>query len=85
VPNTKIIPGHGPIVDRAAMIAQRDLIISTRDRMLQMIAKGATYGQVLAADLTAASAISVPDGAQTAEQFIWWMYVELTEGEVAPK
>jgi glyoxylase-like metal-dependent hydrolase (beta-lactamase superfamily II) len=84
-PNTKIVPGHGPIVDRAAMIAQRDFIVSTRDRMLQMIVKGTTYEQVLAANLTATAAISVPDGAETAEQFIWWMYVELTEGKLAPR
>jgi len=26
-PNTRIVPGHGPIVDRTALIAQRDFII----------------------------------------------------------
>ena len=78
-PKTKVVPGHGPIVDRNAVIAQRDLVLATRDRMLPLIAKGMTFDQVLASNLTADSETPVPPGAQTAEQFIWWMYVELTE------
>lgn len=77
-PNTKIIPGHGPIVDRKALVAQRDFILATRDRMLPLISKGMTFDQVLAANLTADSGIPVGDRAQSADEFIWWMYVELT-------
>jgi cyclase len=76
--NTKIIPGHGPIVERKAVIAQRDFVVAMRDRMAPLISKGMTFDQVLAANLTANSGIPVPDGAYPAEQFIWWMYVELT-------
>jgi cyclase len=83
-PSTKIIPGHGPIVERAAVIAQRDFVLAMRDRMLPLIAKGMTFDQVLAANLTANSGIPVPDGAETAEQFIWWMYVELTRSTPKP-
>ena len=77
-PNTKIIPGHGPIVDRKAVSAQRDFVLAMRDRMLPLISQGLTFDQVLAADLTANSGIAVPEGAYPAEQFIWGMYVELT-------
>src|SRR5262249_43476440 len=77
-PNTKIIPGHGPIVERKAVIAQRDFIVVMRDRMAPLISRGMTFDEVLAANLTANSGIPVPDGAEPAEQFIWWMYVELT-------
>ena len=80
---TKIVPGHGPIVDRNAVMAQRDLILATRDRMLPLIAKGMTIEQVLAANLTADSKTPVPEGAQTAEQFIWWLYMELTESKAS--
>jgi hypothetical protein len=66
-PNTKIIPGHGPIVDRKAVIAQRDFVLAMRDRMLPLISKGMTFDQVLAANLTAHSGIPVPDGAYPAE------------------
>lgn len=82
-PGTKVIPGHGPIVDRNALMAQRDLILSTRDRMLPLIAQGMTFDQVLAARLTADSQTPVPEGAESADQFIWWMYVQLTESRQA--
>jgi hypothetical protein len=49
--------------------------------MLPLISKGMTFDQVLAANWTANSGIPVPDGAYPAEQFIWWMYVELTEAQ----
>ena len=80
-PNTRIIPGHGPIVDRKAVSAQRDFILAMRARMLPLIAKGMTFDQVLAADLTAGSGIADSAGAEPADEFIWWMYVELTRAK----
>ena len=76
-PDTKIIPGHGPIVDRKAVIAQRDLVLAMRDRMLALIRKGQTLDQVLAAKLTATTDASTPTGAETADRFVRWMYAEL--------
>lgn len=78
-PKTKIIPGHGPVVDRATVIAQRELVIALRDRMKPLIAKQMTMEQVLAARLTAETDAIVPDGAETSERFVRWMYAELTE------
>lgn len=80
-PNTRIIPGHGPIVDRKAVSAQRDFIAAMRARMLPLIAKGMTFDQVLAADLTAGSGIADSAAAEPADEFIWWMYVELTRAK----
>lgn len=76
-PKTKIVPGHGPIVDRAAVIAQRDFVLATRDRMRPLVAQGMTIEQVLAADLTAGAEIAVPPRAPTAEQFVRSIYSEL--------
>lgn len=76
-PKTRIIPGHGPIVDRNAVVAQRDLVLATRDRMRPLIAQGLTVEQVLAARLTADTDNAVPQGAQTSEQFVRWLYAEL--------
>jgi glyoxylase-like metal-dependent hydrolase (beta-lactamase superfamily II) len=81
-PDTKIIPGHGPLVKRNAVIAQRDLVLALRDRMRPLIAKGLTVEQVLAARLTAGTDARIPDGAQTSERFIRWMYAELTQPQV---
>ncbi|MEO6368011.1 MAG: MBL fold metallo-hydrolase [Steroidobacteraceae bacterium] len=76
-PRTKIIPGHGAIVDRNAVIAQRDLLLTIRDRMRPLVAQGMTVEQVLTAKLTADSEAAIPQGPQTAEQFIRWLYAEL--------
>jgi len=82
-PKTKIIPGHGAIVDRNAVIAQRDLVLAMRDRMRPLVAQGMSEEQVLAANLTAGTEVSVPPGAQTAEQFVCWMYSELKKNRSA--
>jgi glyoxylase-like metal-dependent hydrolase (beta-lactamase superfamily II) len=79
-PNTKIIPGHGPVTDRNALIAQRDLIITMRDKVAPLVRQGRTVEEVLAAKLTAPFEEKVPQGAQTAEQFIRWLYAELKGG-----
>jgi cyclase len=52
-PNTKIIPGHGPIVDRAALIAQRDTLLAVRDKVHALVAQGKTVEEVIAAKPTA--------------------------------
>ena len=52
-PSTKILPGHGAIVDKAAVAAHRDLIIGVRDKVAPMVKKGMTAEQVAAAKPTA--------------------------------
>ena len=72
---TKIIPGHGPLADRARLKAWRDAIASLRDRMRQAIAAGQTVDQVLAANITAAYAKEWPGGH---ERFVRILYQELS-------
>jgi cyclase len=79
-PNTRVIPGHGPVTDRNALIVQRDLIIAMRDKVAPLVKQGKTVEEVLAAKLTAPYEEKVPQGAQTAEQFIRWLYAELKGG-----
>jgi cyclase len=76
-PKTRIIPGHGPIVDRSAVVAQRDFVLAMRDRMLPLVEQGMTLEQVLAAKLTADTDNSVPNGVETSEEFVRWLYTEL--------
>jgi len=80
-PNTKIIPGHGPIVDRNAVIAQRDLLLATRDKVQVLVAQGKSVDEVLAANLTAGAHVAVPPRAHTAEQFVRWLYTELKRSQ----
>jgi cyclase len=76
-PATRIIPGHGPIVDRTALVAQRDLIIAVRAKVVALIAQGKTLDQILAAKPTAAYDARVPQGPQTADRFVKWVYAEV--------
>jgi glyoxylase-like metal-dependent hydrolase (beta-lactamase superfamily II) len=76
-PTTRIIPGHGAIVDRNAVIAQRDLIFAYRDKVAALIAEGKTLDEVVAAKITAETDASIPVGAQSADRFIKWLYAEV--------
>ncbi len=76
-PHTKIIPGHGPIVDRNALIAQRDLILAVRDKVAVLAAQGKSVEEVVAARPTAEFDAQVPNAAQSAERFTRWVYAEV--------
>ena len=52
-PNTKVIPGHGVIVDRNGLAAHRDLLLAIRDRVKKLVDEGKTLDEVLAAKVTA--------------------------------
>ena len=77
-PMTRIIPGHGPIVDRGALIAQRDMVLAVRDRVAALVSQGKSLEEVIAAKPTASFDAQVPQSEQTSERFIRWMYAEVT-------
>lgn len=76
-PATKIIPGHGPVTDRAGVAAQRDLVIAVREKIRPMVREGKTVEEVIASKPTADFDARVPSAAQTSEQLIRWLYAEL--------
>ncbi|HYL36601.1 MAG TPA: MBL fold metallo-hydrolase [Bryobacteraceae bacterium] len=76
-PNTKIIPGHGPTVDRNAVIAQRDMILAIRERVAKLVAEGKTQEEVVAAKPTSDYDSKVQQVAQTGDRFIGQLYAEL--------
>ena len=76
-PNTRIVPGHGPMVGRAEVMAQRDMILAVRDRVAQMVAQGKTQDEVLAAHPTADYDARVPNSKETTERFVTQVYAEL--------
>jgi cyclase len=51
---TVVIPGHGPVADKAALIRFRDMMASVRDKVQKLINEGKTLEQVQAAHPTAA-------------------------------
>jgi glyoxylase-like metal-dependent hydrolase (beta-lactamase superfamily II) len=76
-PNTKIIPGHGPMVDRAAVMAHRDLVLTVRERVAALAAQGKSEDEVVAAKPTADLDARVPQAAATVERFVRQVYAEV--------
>ena len=79
-PNTKVIPGHGAMVDRTAVAAHRDMVLAIRDQVKKMVAEGKSQQDVVAAKLTAPYDSRVPGGgtpAAQADRFIGAVYTEL--------
>lgn len=76
-PNTKIVPGHGPTVDRAAVIAQRDMILAVQERVSQLIQQGKSVDEVLAAHPTSDYDAHIPQSARYLERFVRQLYAEL--------
>jgi glyoxylase-like metal-dependent hydrolase (beta-lactamase superfamily II) len=52
-PNTKVVPGHGPVMNRADIIAHRDMLMNVRDRVSELIKQGKSEDDVVAAHPTA--------------------------------
>jgi glyoxylase-like metal-dependent hydrolase (beta-lactamase superfamily II) len=76
-PNTKIIPGHGPTVDRAAVTMHRDMLLVVKDRIAKLIDQGKTQDEVLAAKTTADFDAKVPNSMETTQRFVTQVYAEL--------
>ncbi|MBV9503965.1 MAG: MBL fold metallo-hydrolase [Acidobacteriia bacterium] len=76
-PNTKIIPGHGPTVDRLAVMAHRDMILSVRDRVTKLIEQGKSQDEVLAAKPTSDFDAKVSNSSETTQRFVTQLYAEL--------
>jgi cyclase len=73
--DTKIIPGHGPLSDRARVKAYHDMLVVMRDRMRKEIAAKHTVDQVLASKITAEYDKDWPNGR---ERFLRILYQELS-------
>jgi glyoxylase-like metal-dependent hydrolase (beta-lactamase superfamily II) len=76
-PNTKIIPGHGPTVDRSAVMAHRDMVIALRDKVAPLVREGKTQEQVVAAKPTADFDAKVQQPGTTGDRFVGQLYAEL--------
>jgi glyoxylase-like metal-dependent hydrolase (beta-lactamase superfamily II) len=80
-PNTKIIPGHGAIVDRNAVMAHRDMILGVRDQVAKLSQQGKSSDDVIAAHPTASFDANVlpaaPNGDRMADRFVGQVYAEL--------
>jgi cyclase len=46
---TKIVPGHGPLTNRAGVAAYRDMLVTARDRVARLMADGKSLDEAVAA------------------------------------
>ncbi|MBV9455973.1 MAG: MBL fold metallo-hydrolase [Bradyrhizobium sp.] len=46
---TRIVPGHGPIGDKAALLDYRTMLVTARDRMAALVEQGKSEDEVVAA------------------------------------
>ena len=76
-PNTKIIPGHGPTVNRAAVTTHRDVATTVRDRVAALVSQGKTEDEVVAAKVTAEVDAKVQEPGTTGERFVRQVYAEV--------
>jgi glyoxylase-like metal-dependent hydrolase (beta-lactamase superfamily II) len=52
-PSTKVVPGHGPVVDKAALVFHRDMAVTVRDRVAKALREGKTPDEIRASKPTA--------------------------------
>ena len=76
-PSTKIIPGHGPTVDRTAVMAHRDIVLTVRDRIAPLVTQGKSEDEVVAAKVTADIDGKIQQIGTTGDRFVRQVYQEV--------
>jgi cyclase len=86
-PNTRLIPGHGTIINRADIVPYRDMILGVQATVQRMIGEGKSEQEVLAAKVTAPWDARVPGGllpagaGTSADRFVRMVYSQLKNGK----
>lgn len=77
---TMIIPGHGRVADESDVVTYRDMLVTVRDRIKELISQRQTLQQVLAAKPTLDfdGIYGAEPGTWTTNQFIEGLYKELS-------
>ncbi|HEY6854531.1 MAG TPA: MBL fold metallo-hydrolase [Gemmatimonadales bacterium] len=76
---TKIIPGHGPLGDRATLKAFRDMLATVRDRVRAAVRRGRTLDQIKAAKPTAEFDAQWGHGSMTADRLVEILFQDLSK------
>lgn len=73
-PHTKIIPGHGPLADRAALQATHDALAKIRDRIVALADQGKSLDEIKAAKPTAEMNAKWGSGPVKVDEFVDMAY-----------
>lgn len=60
--NTRIIPGHGALANKARLTMYRDMVVTLRDRIRALVSTGKTVEQILELNIAAPFAREFPGG-----------------------
>lgn len=74
---TKIVPGHGPLGDRSALMNYRDMLVTVRDRVGRLKKSGRTEQEVVASKPTADLDAMWSNGLISADEFVPTVYKTL--------
>jgi glyoxylase-like metal-dependent hydrolase (beta-lactamase superfamily II) len=76
--NTKVVPGHGPVSNRAGLVFHREVLVTVRDRVSKLMKEGKTLEQIQAAKPTAEFDQRVAGPPAFIAQFVTTLYNELS-------
>ncbi len=77
-PDTRIIPGHGAIVDKAAVASHKAMMMAVRDKVAALVRQNKSEQEVVAANVTGEFDAKVTGATpMTAERFVRQLYQEL--------
>jgi cyclase len=76
-PRTKIVPGHGPLADRAALVRYRDMLVTARDRVQKLKMAGRNEGDVVSAKPIAELDAAWGGGFVQTDEFVSMIYKTL--------
>ena len=76
-PNTRVVPGHGPIVDRNAVMVHRDVVVALHKKIGDMVKQGKTLDEVMAAKPAAEFSARIKEVGTTEDRFVGQVYAEV--------
>ena len=82
---TRIVPGHGPIADKAALVEYRTMLMTARDRMAKLVKDGKSEDDVVAAKPFADLDAKWAPTELASQNFIRVVYHSLADKPDAPK
>ena len=77
--STKIIPGHGPLSDRADLLAYRSMLQKVHDTVAPMVRQGKSLEEIQAAEPLAPLVDEWGGGFLNAEQFLGLVYQQMAK------
>ncbi|HEX2249517.1 MAG TPA: MBL fold metallo-hydrolase [Gemmatimonadales bacterium] len=84
-PDTKVIPGHGPVGDQSALRAYRDMLAGARARVMRHVAAGASLERTIAAKPTAEFDSTWGKGFFSGAQFTEMLHSDLSRRKRAQR